>query len=191
MNTQTRDLDWGLWAWWFVATFIGWIVGVLGGFFLTYAVVIPAFHKETNLILGLCVGGAVSLSQKIAVRRRMTLTQSWVWGAMIGLGIPFVVGAFWPKALAPLMVVGAALCGYLQLPALRPHVYRGYWWVLASTILWCLAFGFISFGMVAVHSALSGFVVMLLRNLAESDLESPTKAGDRHPGGAPGRDALA
>ena len=181
MDTQSRELDWGLWAWWFVATFIGWIVGVIGGFFLTYAVVIPLYHKETNLILGLCVGGAVSLSQKIAVRRRMPLTQSWVWGAMIGLGIPFMIGVFWPAALAPLMVVGAALCGYLQLPALRPHVSRVYWWVLASTILWCMAFAIIGVGTMVLHSALSGFVVMLLRSLAEADLDRPTRTGGGQP----------
>lgn len=189
MNTQTRELDWGLWAWWFVATFIGWIVGVIGGFFLTYAVVIPVYHKETNMILGLCVGGAVSLSQMIAVRRRMPLTQSWLWGAMIGLGLPFVVGAFWPVAQAPLVVVGAALCGYLQVPALRPHVSGAYWWVLASTILWCMGFVSIGSGTAAVHSALSGFVVILLRSLAEADSDRPTRAGGGHPV-ATHRDAL-
>ncbi|TFG51520.1 MAG: hypothetical protein E4H37_07760, partial [Gemmatimonadales bacterium] len=91
MSTQTSDVGWGFWIRWVVATTIGWVVGTFAAIILSYLVVNLVYPKETNLIVGLCLGAAVSLSQKMGVRRWLTLAHSWVWGAMVGIGIPFVV----------------------------------------------------------------------------------------------------
>jgi hypothetical protein len=147
MSTKESDAGWKFWILWVVATIIGWVVGTVAAIVLSYLVVNLVYHKTTNLIVGLCVGVAVSLSQKIAVRRRITLAHGWVWGAMVGIGIPFVVvvlleelrpgvGERWE---APLLAAGGAICGLLQVPALRPLTTRAYWWVLVSTVSWSLA----------------------------------------------------
>ncbi|MGD8698203.1 MAG: hypothetical protein PVJ43_02865 [Gemmatimonadales bacterium] len=74
-----------------MATFIGWVVGMLAAIILSYVVLNSlVYAKETNLIVGLCLGAAVALSQKIVVRRRLDLAISRLWGAVIGIGIPFV-----------------------------------------------------------------------------------------------------
>ena len=178
MSTQTSDVGLGFWIRWVVATIIGWVVGMFAAIVLSYLVVNLVYPKETNLIVGLCLGAAVGLSQKIAVRRRITLAHSWVWGAMVGIGMPFVVVVFLDE-LRPgageswwllLLIAGGAICGLLQVPALRPHTSRVYWWVLASTVFWGLAWfisrvagaaGFLGGG--AVLGAVSCGVLLWLR----------------------------
>lgn len=147
MTTKASDVGWGFWIRWVIATIIGWVVGTCAAIMLSHLVVNLVYPKETNLIVGLCLGAAVSLSQKIAVRRQITLARSWVWGAMVGIGIPFVVvvlldevrpgaGESWWLLL---LIAGGAICGLLQSPALRSHTSRVDWWVLASTVSWSLA----------------------------------------------------
>ncbi|MCK4742134.1 MAG: hypothetical protein KAS80_07615 [Anaerolineales bacterium] len=151
MSPEARNAGWGLWWAWVIATLIGWVGGVVVGIVLSYQVVNLFYPKETNLIIGLCVGAAVGLAQKIAVRRSVTLAGSWVWGAAVGLGIPFVVAVvideLWLFGAAEASegwlivsaVVGGAIAGLLQVRALRPHTPKAQWWVLASLVSWGLA----------------------------------------------------
>lgn len=154
---------------------IGWIVGTLAAFILSELVVNLVYPKQTNLILGLCIGAAVGLSQKIAVRRWITLAHSWVWGAMVGIGIPFMVivlldelrpGAGESLPELPPLIIGGAICGLLQVPALRPHTSRVYSWVLASTVSWSLAWSAANleyfFGGGGVLGAVSGVLLLWL-----------------------------
>jgi len=76
---------------WIGATVIGWFIGIVSAIILSYLVINPIYPKETNLIVGLCIGAAVGLSQKIAARQWITLSKSWIWGAMVGIGFPFIV----------------------------------------------------------------------------------------------------
>jgi hypothetical protein len=161
---------------------IGWFVGIFAAFLLSELVVNLVYPKQTNLIFGLCIGAAVGLSQRIAVRRWITLAHSWVWGAMVGIGIPFVVmvlidelrpGAGESLPELPPLIIGGAICGLLQVPALRPHTSRAYWWVLASAVSWGLAWsaadleyffgvGAFFFGGGAVLGAVSGVLLLWL-----------------------------
>jgi hypothetical protein len=181
MSTQTSDDGWGFWVRWVVATIIGWFVGTLAAFILSDVVVNLVYPKETGLILGLCLGAGVGLSQKIAVRRRITLAHSWVWGAMVGIGIPFAVvvlhnelrpgaGESWPEL--PALIIGGAICGLLQVPALRPHTSWVYWWVLASTASWSLAWSIAEleffFAPPLVLGAVSGGVLLWLRKVPKT-----------------------
>jgi hypothetical protein len=86
----------------------------------------------------------------LAVRRLVSLTYRWVWGAAIGLGIPFIVAVvideIWFSTseasdiwLVLLAAVGGAFTGVLQAPTLRPYTPLAQWWVLASIIAWGLA----------------------------------------------------
>lgn len=147
MSTRTSTFGWAFWVRWVVATVIGWVVGMFGAIILSNLVVNLVYHKETNLIVGLCAGAGVALSQKIAMRRQITLSQAWVWGATIGIGIPDVVAVILNELspgtgnawLTPLLIAGGAICGLLQIPALRAHASKVYWWVLATTVSWSLA----------------------------------------------------
>ena len=150
MSPEVRDAGPGVWCRWLVATFVGWVVGVIVASVLSYLVVSLFYPKETTLIVGLCMAAGVALAQKIAVRRSVPLAGRWVWGAAVGLGAPFMAATIvdelwfstaglsrgWPILIA---VVGGALAGVLQAGALRPHTSRAHWWTLASLMSWGLA----------------------------------------------------
>lgn len=147
MTTLAAEGRRSFWTRWVVATTVGWVVGMLAAIILSVLVVNLVYPKETDLIVGLCLGAAVALSQKIAVRRWVTLAPGWVWGATIGVGIPFVVvvlldefrpgtsEGWWPW----LLIAGGAVCGLLQAYAARRHSSRAYWWVLVSAVSWSVA----------------------------------------------------
>jgi len=139
---------------WIGATVIGWFIGIVSAIILSYLVINPIYPKETNLIVGLCIGAAVGLSQKIAARQWFTLSKSWIWGAAIGIGFPFMMSVIVAEVRhgvvesweIPLIVAGSTLCGFLQLPALRSLTPRAYWWILASGISWSFTFLIIRVG---------------------------------------------
>lgn len=138
---------WVLWMRWSVATVIGWVLGMVLAIVLSYLVVNPFYPRETNLIVGICLGAAVAMSQKLAVRRWIGLAPMFVWGAAIGIGIPFVATVILDElgttpgasVSTGLMLFGAALCGLLQLPALRPYTTRARWWPIATTVVFSAA----------------------------------------------------
>ncbi len=150
MVSQAWNFGWRFWARWLIASVIGWVIGIILAIVLSYAVVNLFYDKTTNLIVGLVLGAGVGLAQMIAVRKVMPLTWRWVWGAAIGLGVPFIVAVVidevWFAEVetieAGFVIVGAAggaLAGLLQKRALRPHTHRTEWWILASTVSWSLA----------------------------------------------------
>jgi hypothetical protein len=67
---------------------------------LSYLVLNLVNPKETNLIVGLCMGAVVGFCLLVVARRWIKLARGWVWGAMVGMGIPFVaaviVDELWP-----------------------------------------------------------------------------------------------
>jgi hypothetical protein len=135
------------WARWTLATMVGWVLGFVLAIVLSELVVNLVYPKETNLIVGICLGASVSYCQRFAVRRWLRLGHDYVWGATIGIGIPFVaivvlteIGHEPGTLLATGLLGGGALtAGVLQLPALRRHARRVGWWVLATTVLWTAA----------------------------------------------------
>lgn len=146
MHVQSLDPGWRDWARWMGATLIGWVIGMIGALVLSFAVVNLFYHKETNLIVGLCLGAAVALSQRYAVRRQIELASRWVWGAAVGFGIPFVgivvldeMGMQYGNGLTiPLFLLGGAVCGFLQAPALRLGLFGTLQWVLVCILAWGL-----------------------------------------------------
>jgi uncharacterized membrane protein len=150
MDSQVQPASWSFWGRWLVATFIGWVAGIIIAIVLSYLVVNLFHPKETNLIVGLVLGAVVGLTQMIAVRRLVSLTYRWVWGAAVGLGISFIVAVLideiWFSAseasdmwLVLVAIAGGAFAGVLQAPTLRPHTPLAQWWILASIISWGIA----------------------------------------------------
>ena len=150
MDVQVQDAGWSFWGRWLLATLIGWIVGLVVAIVLSYAIVNLFYPEESNLIVGLVLGAGVGLAQMIAVRRVLPLTQRWVWGAAVGLGIPFIVAVVVDEAwfgaaeasdmwLVLVAVAGGAIAGLIQARTLRPHTPRAQWWILVSVLSWGLA----------------------------------------------------
>jgi hypothetical protein len=166
-----------------VATFIGWVIGVVAAIGLSYLIVNPFYPKETNLLLGLCMGAGVAVAQKLVLQPFVPLSWRWVWGAAAGIGAPFaaavLIGELWPEPseapdiwLVLAAIAGGALAGALQAPGLRPHTALPQAWILASLISWGLAWftsavlgeaGFLLGGIVLGASSGAGFHWLLRR----------------------------
>ena len=171
-----RDM-WEFWGRWVIATFIGWVGGFILAIVLSYSVVNFFYPKETNLIVGACLGGTVSFSQRFAIRRWLDLGPIYVWGAVIGIGIPFAITVLmseWGAALGPtesilLLATGALACGLLQARALRIPFGGMYVWPLITMLVWTGAwlisrvpnnYGIV--GATAIHGIVSGGTLIWL-----------------------------
>jgi hypothetical protein len=152
MNRLVSDTGWDLWLRWMIATGIAWIVGMTAAFPLSYLLNV-VYPKTTNVLVGLCLGAAVGVAQKIAAKRWIDLTWSWVWGAVIGVGAPFVVAeiidVLWPgsggytgdrmSVWALVICAGGLIAGSLQMRVLQRFTPKAVWWVPASIVSWGLA----------------------------------------------------
>ena len=191
MSSGGRNPGWGLWARWFLATVIGYFVGVVVAIVLSYTIV-NLFHPEgTNLIVGLGVGAGIGFAQVIAVRRVLPLNLRWTWGAIVGFGLPFTVDLLlldeaWFGAveasvvwLIPIVIVAGAFAGAIQTAALRRHTHRAGWWIWTSVVSWGVP-SLIFFSLddpgqalligVLVSGALSGaFLIWLVRTSPSTD----------------------
>jgi hypothetical protein len=137
---------------WSIATAIAWILGMAAAFPLSYLLNV-IYPKTTNLLVGICIGVAVGLAQKVAAGRYIKLSWGWVWGAMIGMGLPFVVGeiidVMWQGAsgytgdrmIGWIVVIGTGglIAGAIQSRVLLQFTSKAVWWIPASIASWLLA----------------------------------------------------
>ena len=183
MSMLVGRAAWDFWCRWVVATVVGWILGLVLAIALSFLVVNPFYAKETDLIVGVCLGATVSFSQRFSVRQWLRLAPIFVWGAAIGIGIPFVVEVISSElgsglgavASTAVLAVGALICGLLQMPALRRYVGMSYVWPLVTLVAWSAAW-MISrwpsiYGTLAatvLHGIVSGGVLVWLLNQKRS-----------------------
>jgi hypothetical protein len=157
MDAQVRDATWDLWGRWLLATLVGWFVGIIAAIAImhnVYDIGDLFYRQETDLIVvivGLVPGAGIGLAQMMAVRQVLPLTQRWVWGAVVGMGIPFIVAMILDEVwlgpepptsgmwLVPVAMAGGALAGLIQVPTLRRHTSRAQWWVPASLVSWAIS----------------------------------------------------
>ena len=155
MQSQRNDIGWRFWHSWVLATAIGWAVGIITAFIVAHLVNI-VYPKETNLVVGLCLGAVVGYMQKRFAHNPMTASGRWVLSTSIGMGIPFVVVVIadelrggTPAALSsPLLTVavGGLITGLLQMRNMRRHSRISGWWILASIVGWGLAWLVVDIG---------------------------------------------
>lgn len=171
MNNRVSGTGWGFWIRWLVATAIAWVIGIIIAFPLSYLLNV-IYPKTTNVLVGLCLGAAVGLAQKIAVRRSIELTWGWVWAAMIGMGLPFIVAEIidvvWPgkyeytgdRLFAWMLIIGTGglITGLLQMRILRRFTTKASWWLPASIVSWGLAW--LSMNLVGMTGYLVGGPVL-------------------------------
>lgn len=69
---------------------MGFLAGGIAAFLLSYMVVNIFYPKESNLILGLCIGSGVGYAQWLVLKRKMKISSLWGLACTICLGIPFI-----------------------------------------------------------------------------------------------------
>jgi len=152
MGIAPNDVDAGLFWRWTIATLAGWVLGLIVAIGLSYAIIAVTGGEESNLIVGLCMGAVLGLVQMLAVRSTLPLGWRWVWGGAVGMGIAFIAATLLAMTMPALAdasdawlvlvaVIGAAISGALQAPALREHTPKAGMWVLASIVSWAVAWG--------------------------------------------------
>ncbi len=152
MGIASSDVDAGLFWRWAIATLAGWVLGLIVAIVLSYAIMALVGGEESNLIVGLCMGAVLGLVQMLAVRNTLPLGWRWVWGGAVGMGFAFIAATLLAMTMPVLAdasdvwlvlvaVIGAAISGLLQAPALREHTPKARMWTLASIVSWAAAWG--------------------------------------------------
>jgi hypothetical protein len=185
---------WRFWGWWSVATALGWVIGIIAAILLSELLVQPFLKRETNLIVGLCVGGCTAALQVRAVRRWLRLGRAWVWGGMVMMGPPFIASVIFAElaldgsapgvraALWAATGIGGLAGGMLQVEALRRHTERAFWWLGGLAVAWGLTIalsGVLDFvvGGVVLGMVSGGLLVLLLRGGPVGEPDPVVSAG--------------
>lgn len=133
------------WVW---ATFVGWIIGLIGGFVAAHVAEI-FLGRVTQFALGVGLGLAVAYFQGRLLAKMIASakTWAWTWAGLMGMGVAFIVwdiadavGVGEPFLKHWIQILGGLLTGILQWRLLRPHYRHAAWWVLACVAGWELAF---------------------------------------------------
>jgi len=149
MNPESNQLEKAFLGKWILVTSIAWPVGIIGSFIVAHIVNI-IYPKETNLVVGLCVGAVVGYSQRFVLRKQITVDGWWGLACAIGLGVPFIVVVIFDEVGFKLPdlpsvqllsrtiigIIGGLLSGLFQLRLLKPYSTKAGWWILASSIGW-------------------------------------------------------
>lgn len=171
-------MNWEFWVRWEIATVVGWVGGMVAAIALSYLVVNIFYPKETNLIVGLCIGATMATLQSRAVRRWVQLGARWIWGGTLVMAPYFVARVVFEElalstedagvraALLLITAVGGVAGALIQSQSLRSYTARYRWWVPASAAAWGLAFassyllGFLGSGVVL--GAVGGLLLLWL-----------------------------
>lgn len=151
MKNESHKLERKFLGNWILANGIGWVVGSIGAFVLSAFVVNIFYEKETNLIVGLCVGASIGYAQWLVLKRYYKISSFWGLICTLCLGISFIVGVILYESgiNAPSfpgehlilnlpifgLIVGSVI-GILQMKFLRPYFRKASRWVLVSSIGW-------------------------------------------------------
>lgn len=152
MKDTERQVGWGFWLLWVVASTVGMFVGLILTFFL-YSVYYAGLGFESSfaydmLATGFGIGIGVGISQWLVLRRRVSHVGWWVLAnTAAGFAIMLAGFAGYSEPLKSfseflsftgVIVLGGAVTGIFQWLILRRKVSKAGWWVLASTLGWGL-----------------------------------------------------
>jgi hypothetical protein len=138
---------------WILAISIAWPAGAILAIILSYAIVNLFYPKETNLIVGLCIGGAVGFAQWLVFKKSFRVGIWWIISSALGVGLTSVAmvlleetetinpGSAVNEYISWFIAacVGGFLNGIFQLPSLRKISKHSVWWVAVSTFGWGFA----------------------------------------------------
>ena len=176
MNNESKHLEKKFLLKWILANGIGWLVGVIGAFILSYLVVNIFYPKETNLILGLCIGASVGYSQWFLLKGKFKISSLWGLVCTICMGIPFIVEVIMDECghkipnfqgnqvfLGRLIfgIIEGLVIGLLQMQFLKPYFKKAAWWIAVSSVGWGICFLANSFPMpLAILGLLTGGILL-------------------------------
>ena len=155
MNTENNQLKKGFFLKWIISNGFGWLIGVIGSFILSHLVVNIFYPKETNLIVGLCIGAGVGYAQWFVLKGMIKISSMWGLASTICIGIPFIAFEIMDEngydtssfhgdfeflyRLIFGLIIGFVI-GLLQLQLLKPYFKTAAWWIAGSTVGWGICF---------------------------------------------------
>ena len=168
---------------WMLVVSGSWPISIILAIILSHIIINPFYPKETNLIVGLCLGGTTGFAQWILLKKYFKISLWWIFASAIGIGVPFALiviseemGIVLPEPLnnenVSIIVsscIGGLLTGLLQAPLLKSVTKYSIWWIPISTVCWGIAMfpgiyieGFILVVGGVILAALSGYSIMKL-----------------------------
>jgi hypothetical protein len=137
---------------WILAIGISWPIGLIAAIILSETIVNFFYPKETNLIVGLCIGGATGFAQWYVLKKSFHISSWWILASAIGIGVPmgFMVILHELEVVLPtpldnenvsLIVVSCfagLFTGLLQFSMLKPISKHASRWIIISLICWFL-----------------------------------------------------
>ena len=151
MKNENKKLGKKFLQHWILANGIGWLVGFISAFILSYLVVNIFYDKETNLIVGLCVGASIGYAQWFILKRQFKISSIWGLICTLCLGIPVLAGVimnenghiipFFQEDYEILgrfmfgLIVGSVI-GLLQMQYLKPYFKKASRWIIANSVGW-------------------------------------------------------
>lgn len=153
MKYNGKDLGKKFMLQWISANVIGWIFGFLSAFILSHFVVNLFYDKETNLIVGLCLGGSIGFAQWFTLKKWYNISRNWVLVSTLCAGIPVILvvllndfgqvsteilgdNQLLVRLLSGLII--GLLIGFFQIPLLKPFFNKASRWIIGSSIGWGL-----------------------------------------------------
>jgi hypothetical protein len=150
MNTEQVQIGWRFWLWWVLASTAGFAVGSIVIFVGSFVGAMAGWMGRTGAIPGWMVGGvvvagaAIGIAQWLVLQQQVSQSGRWILASTVGFTVGFIVPAAMyifdaysvGRAVSGVVfgaVLGASI-GIAQWFALRRHVSRAGWWVLASTV---------------------------------------------------------
>ena len=176
---------------WMIAVGFSWPISLLLAIILSYLIINPFYPKETNLIVGLCLGGTTGFAQWILLKKYFKISIWWIFASAIGIGVPVALvviseemGIVLPEPLNNENVsiilsscIGGLLTGLLQMPILKSVTKYAVWWIPISTFCWGIAMfpgifieGFILVIGGVILAALSGYSIMQLLKFPKKEM---------------------
>lgn len=161
-----------------LANCIAWPVGVAAAIILSgtigslligkISVLSEIIPKENNLIVGLCMGGAVGYAQWLVIKKYFKISTWWIFASAVGLGIPWILEALLPELAgigididssdllgqAAFYFIGGLLAGLLQYNIFRSLTTKCMWWIIISPFVW----GISVFGIYILSGVIQGLI---------------------------------
>ena len=148
MGTESRSGAQRFFSRWVLATFGGWLLGVVVILLLADIGEIAGIGQQFSVGIGM--GWSIGYAQWRIARKWFGATSDWMWASLVGMGTPFVladvVGVSWSGDRSGEILIlylhvalGGLLVGLWQRRILQPHTARAAWWVAACSAGWMFA----------------------------------------------------
>jgi hypothetical protein len=151
MNSENQIIKSGFFWKWILTIFLAFPAGLILAFPVSYIINI-FYPKETNLVVGLCLGAVVGYLQWLVLKKSFKISSFWGLACSIGIGIPFILAVVFDETgislpeitnYEPLSwlfagIIGGLITGLLQWPLFKPFFAKAGLWIAVSSIAWGL-----------------------------------------------------